>query len=189
MYGCESNIYHTVEVYEQLFKAKQSGHRLQGYYANIHGLLTQLELYQPYTTGLTTQRRYREELVVDIFLPGLDTLISSLIQGSILSKTHLLTLTITFSSTLRVLAGTPVLPSAVSPLTLHHCYLSIPRERGTTKMVLDSVVKGIMASHSLHVSIVDGAIIVLTVSRKILANLIRLPLMPLLMLLPLHPRV
>ena len=65
MYGYESNV---VEVYEQLFKAKQSRRRLQDYYANISGLLTQLERYQSYTTDLTTQHCYREELIVIIFL-------------------------------------------------------------------------------------------------------------------------
>ena len=77
MYVYESNISRFVEVYEQLFKTKQLGCRPQDYYVSICGLLIQLELYQPYTTDLTTQRRYREELVVAIFLGGLDTLISS----------------------------------------------------------------------------------------------------------------
>ena len=45
MYGYESNVSQIVEVYEQLFKVKQLGCRLQDYYASIHGLLTQLELY------------------------------------------------------------------------------------------------------------------------------------------------
>ena len=84
MYGYESNISQIVEVYVQLFKTKQSRCRLQDYYANIHQLLTQLELYKPYTTDLTTQHRYREELVVVIFLGGLDTSVSSQIRGSIL---------------------------------------------------------------------------------------------------------
>ena len=40
MYGYESNISQIVEVYEQLFKAKQSWYYLQDYYASICGLLT-----------------------------------------------------------------------------------------------------------------------------------------------------
>ena len=63
MYGYESNVSWIVKVYEQLFKAKQLGRRLQDYYASIHGLFTKLELYQPYTTNLMTQWHYREELV------------------------------------------------------------------------------------------------------------------------------
>ena len=50
-------------------------------------------------------------------------------------------------------------------------------------------VKGMMANHSLHMSIVKGLIIVLTVIEKSLGNLIGLPILPLLMLLPLYPRV
>ena len=64
---------------------------------------------------------------------------------------------------------------------------------GTPQMVdegtVEGVVEGMMASHSVHVSIADGLIIVLIVVDKSLANLIRLPILPLLMLLPLHPRV
>ena len=56
---------------------KQSGHHLQEYYVNTRGFQTQLELYQPYKIDLITQSRYQEELVVAIFLGGLDTLISS----------------------------------------------------------------------------------------------------------------
>ena len=62
MYSYESNISWIVEVSEQLFKAKQSGRRLRDYYASIHGLFTELELYRPYRTNLMTQRHYREEL-------------------------------------------------------------------------------------------------------------------------------
>ena len=53
MYGYESIISRIVEVYEQLFKVNQLGCCLQDYYAKICGLLTQLELYQPYMTDLT----------------------------------------------------------------------------------------------------------------------------------------
>ena len=77
MYGYESNITRIIEVNEQFFKAKKLGRRLQDYYARIHGLLNQFEQYQPYTIGRTTQRCYWEELVIFIFLGGLDTLISS----------------------------------------------------------------------------------------------------------------
>ena len=77
MYGYEFNISWIFEVYEKLFKVKHSGHCLQEYYAIIHGLLTQLKLYQLYTTDLTTQWSFQEDLIVAIFLIGLDTLISS----------------------------------------------------------------------------------------------------------------
>ena len=45
--------------------------------ASIHGVLSQLELYQPYMTDLTTERHCLKDLVVVIFLSGLDTSISS----------------------------------------------------------------------------------------------------------------
>ena len=100
IYRYESNISRIVEVYEQLFKVKQSRHRLQDNYANISGLLTQLKLYQPYTADLINQSCYQEELDFAIFLGGLDTSISSQIWGSILSESCLLTLATTFSSAL-----------------------------------------------------------------------------------------
>ena len=53
--------------------------------------------------------------------------------------------------------------------------------------VVEGVVEGMMASHSLHVSIADGLIIVLILVGRSLAILIGLPILPLLMLLPLHP--
>ena len=55
--------------------------------------------------------------------------------------------------------------------------------------MVKGVVEGMMASHSLHVSIVDGLISILIIVCKSLANLIGLPILPLLMLLPLHPRI
>ena len=72
-------------------------------------------------------------------------------------------------------------------LTLRHCYLLIPRERGTPQMVAEGAVEGMIANHSLHVSIDDRLIIVLIVVGRSLANLIGLPIMHLLMLLLLHP--
>ena len=160
---------------------------IQDYYASIRGLLTQLELYQPYMTDLITQHHYGEELIVDISLSSLDTSISSQIQGSILSKAHLSTLAMTFSSTLRASTKTPLVPPLLYHLTLQHYYLPIPRERGTRKMVVESALKGMMANHSLHVSIVDGLIIVLIVVGRSLANQTRLPIPPLLMILSLYP--
>ena len=53
---------------------------------------------------------------------------------------------------------------------------------GTVK----GVVEGMMASHSLHVRIIDGLIIILIVIGRSLENLIGLPIFPLLLLLPLH---
>ena len=57
-------------------------------------------------------------------------------------------------------------------VTLQHCYLLIVRERGSTKMVAKGAVEGMMANHSLHMSIVDGLIIVLVVVGRSLANTI-----------------
>ena len=48
------------------------------------------------------------------------------------------------------------------------------------------IVEGMMANHSLHVSIIDGLIIFLTIFSRSLANLIGLPILSLLMLLALH---
>ena len=43
-----------------------------------------------------------------------------------------------------------------------------------------------MANHSVHVSIAGGLIMVLIIVDRSLANVIGLPILPLLMLLPLH---
>ena len=56
-------------------------------------------------------------------------------------------------------------------------------------MVTKGAVKDMMVSHSLHVSIVDGLMIIQTVVVKSLANSIGLPILPVLMLFPLHPQV
>ena len=124
---------------------------------------------------------------------------SSQLQGSILGEARLLTLAMTFSSALRVPTETSLLPSRAPPpsqyLTLCHYYLPIPRERGTIQMMAEEMVEGTvkgtvdgtMATHSFHMRIIDGLIIILTVVSRRLTNPIGLPIVPHLMLLPLHP--
>ena len=111
----------------------------------------------------------------------LDTSISSHIRRSILSVARLLTL---------VTSKTPLLPSFVPPpplhhLTLHHYYLLVPRERITPQILVERA----MASHTLHEIIVSDLTIILTIVIRSLANLVGLPILPLLMLLSLHPRI
>ena len=60
---------------------------------------------------------------------------------------------------------------------------------GTVEGVVEGMVEGMIATHSLHVSIVNRLIIILIIVGRSLANLIGLPILSLLMLLPLHPRV
>ena len=122
MYDYESNISWIMEVYEQLFKAKQSRHCLWNCYASIHGVLTQSELYQSYTIDLMTQCRYRDDLVVATFLTGLETSTSFQIRGLILSDTPLPTLTKTFSSTLRVNQDSSFAITCTSPLCIIRLY-------------------------------------------------------------------
>ena len=52
---------------------------------------------------------------------------------------------------------------------------------------VEGVVEGMMDSYSFHASIADGLIIVMIVVAKVWHNLIGLPILPLLMLLPRHP--
>ena len=59
---------------------------------------------------------------------------------------------------------------------------------GAVKGAVEGTVEGVTVNHSLHVSIADKLIIVLIFVGRSLANLIRLPILPLLML-PLHPQV
>ena len=114
MYGYQSNIGRTVDIFEGLFKTKQAGRSLQDYYGSLRSLLTQLEVHQPYTTDIATQRRYREELAVALFLAGLDSPVSSQIRGPILSAQSLPTLGETFSTALRVSTG---IVSPAAPLS------------------------------------------------------------------------
>ena len=60
---------------------------------------------------------------------------------------------------------------------------------GAVEGVVKGTVEGMMAIYSLHKSIADGLIIVLIIVGRSLAHLIGLPILPLLMLLPLHPWV
>ena len=55
-------------------------------------------------------------------------------------------------------------------------------------MVAKGKAEGVMVCHSLHVSIVNRLTIILVIASRILLNLIGLPILPLFMLLPLHPR-
>ena len=114
MYGYQSNIGRTVDIFEGLFKTKQAGRSLQDYYGSLRSLLTQLEVHQPYMTDIATQRRYREELAVALFLAGLDSPVSSQIRGPILSAQSLPTLGETFSTALRVSTG---IVSPAAPLS------------------------------------------------------------------------
>ena len=114
MYGYQSNIGRTVDIFEGLFKTKQAGRSLQDYYGSLRSLLTQLEVHQPYTTDIATQRCYREELAVALFLAGLDSPVSSQIRGPILSAQSLPTLGETFSTALRVSTG---IVSPAAPLS------------------------------------------------------------------------
>ena len=52
---------------------------------------------------------------------------------------------------------------------------------------VEGTVEGAMANHSLHVSIVDRLIIIVTLVGISFSNLIRLPILPLVILLPLYP--
>jgi hypothetical protein len=119
MYGYRSNITRTVDIFEGLFTTKQAGRPLQEFYGSLRSLLNQLEVYQPYTTDIATQRRYREELAVALFLAGLDSPVSSQIRGPILSAPSLPSLGETFSTALRVSTGavSPVAPLSVTEST------------------------------------------------------------------------
>ena len=73
MYAHESNIYWIIEVYKQFFKGSNKSVAFNTIMLEFCELLTQLKIYQPYTIDRTTQRRYREEVFLVIFLKNLDT--------------------------------------------------------------------------------------------------------------------
>ncbi|XP_078447656.1 uncharacterized protein LOC144716399 [Wolffia australiana] len=101
MYGYRSNIGRTVEIVEGMFRALQGTRTLQDFYATLRSLLNQHKIYQPYTADLTVQRRYREEIVVGLFLAGINPTLGSQICGHILSSATLPTLGKAFSTALR----------------------------------------------------------------------------------------
>ena len=130
MYGYKSNISRTVDVFENLFKSKQAGRALQEFYGQLRGLLNQLEIYQPYSADITTQRRYREELAVALFLAGLDSPLNSQIRGPILSESLIPTLGEAFSTALSVSPSGPT-PSTILSTPDTTALVSItPRGRG-----------------------------------------------------------
>ena len=131
MYGYRSNIGRTVEVVEGLFHARQGDRPLQEFYAELRTLLNQLEIYQPYTADLATQRRYREELAVGLFLLGVNPTLGSQIRGPILSDAILPTLGEAFSTALRVSTSRPATSTITSSPTDTTALLSsAPRPRG-----------------------------------------------------------
>ena len=133
MYGYRSNIGRTVEVVEGLFHARQGDRPLQEFYAELRSLLNQLEIYQPYTADLATQRRYREELAVGLFLLGVNPTLGSQIRGPILSDAILPMLGEAFSTALRVSTSKPATSTITSSPTDTTALLSsapCPRGRG-----------------------------------------------------------
>ena len=181
MYGYRSNISRTVDIFEGLFKTKQAGRSLQDFYGSLRALLNQLEIYQPFATDIATQRRYREELAVALFLAGLDSPLSSQIRGPILSETSLPTLGETFSTALRVSTRTaspaPTLsPSeSTAPLILRASSSRAWIGRWS-KAVAEMAKVGVVdetARHILHASIASAMVIGPTVAGRSSANLIR----------------
>ena len=131
MYGYRSNIGRTVEVVEGLFHARQGDRPLQEFYAELRSLLNQLEIYQPYTADLATQRRYREELAVGLFLLGVNPTLGSQIRGLLLSDAILPTLGEAFSTALRFSTSRPATSTITSSPTDTTALLSsAPRPRG-----------------------------------------------------------
>ena len=101
-YGHKKNIFRVFEVYEQIFSLRQGDRSLQEYFTTLHGLIDELDIYQPLTADITKMRQYWEELAVTAYLSSLNPELSSYIRGQILDAEALLDLQNTISRVLRI---------------------------------------------------------------------------------------
>ena len=76
-YGNDQNISRVCEVYKQLFSLRQNDDSVSINYTRIRSLLEELDVHQPFIADVVVMKRYREELVVAIFLVGLCTDLAS----------------------------------------------------------------------------------------------------------------
>ena len=100
MYANKTKITRTVEIFESVFTCTQGDHSLQDHFGRLQSLVQQLSLYQSPTTYLCTLERYREELIVGVYLNGLGPSIVSQIRDQVLFSTQVPDMTSIFSSAL-----------------------------------------------------------------------------------------
>jgi hypothetical protein len=85
MYSSEENITRIHELYQDMFSLQQGDRSIEEYFSLLQGMWDELNVYQPLSTDLQKQQKYREEFRVAKFLsglkPDLDPIISQILSG------------------------------------------------------------------------------------------------------------
>uniref|UniRef100_A0A2N9EMG3 Integrase catalytic domain-containing protein n=1 Tax=Fagus sylvatica TaxID=28930 RepID=A0A2N9EMG3_FAGSY len=71
MYSSEENITRIHELYQDMFSLQQGDRSIEEYFSLLQGMWDELNVYQPLSTDLQKQQKYREEFRVAKFLSGL----------------------------------------------------------------------------------------------------------------------
>uniref|UniRef100_A0A2N9GH48 Integrase catalytic domain-containing protein n=1 Tax=Fagus sylvatica TaxID=28930 RepID=A0A2N9GH48_FAGSY len=85
MYSSEENITRIHELYQDMFSLQQGDRSVEEYFSLLQGMWDELNVYQPLSTDLQKQQKYREEFRVAKFLsglkPDLDPIRSQILSG------------------------------------------------------------------------------------------------------------
>uniref|UniRef100_A0A2N9IEJ3 Integrase catalytic domain-containing protein n=1 Tax=Fagus sylvatica TaxID=28930 RepID=A0A2N9IEJ3_FAGSY len=85
MYSSEENITRIHELYQDMFSLQQGDRSIEEYFSLLQGMWDELNVYQPLSTDLQKQQKYREEFRVAKFLsglkPDLDPIRSQILSG------------------------------------------------------------------------------------------------------------
>jgi hypothetical protein len=85
MYSSEVNITRIHELYQDMFSLQQGDRSIEEYFSLLQGMWDELNVYQPLSTDLQKQQKYREEFRVAKFLsglkPDLDPIRSQILSG------------------------------------------------------------------------------------------------------------
>uniref|UniRef100_A0A2N9J5N3 Integrase catalytic domain-containing protein n=1 Tax=Fagus sylvatica TaxID=28930 RepID=A0A2N9J5N3_FAGSY len=85
MYSSEENITRIHELYQDMFSLQQDDRSIEEYFSLLQGMWDELNVYQPLSTDLQKQQKYREEFRVAKFLsglkPDLDPIRSQILSG------------------------------------------------------------------------------------------------------------
>uniref|UniRef100_A0A2N9FCY0 Uncharacterized protein n=1 Tax=Fagus sylvatica TaxID=28930 RepID=A0A2N9FCY0_FAGSY len=85
MYSSEENITRIHKLYQDMFSLQQGDRSIEEYFSLLQGMWDELNVYQPLSTDLQKQQKYREEFRVAKFLsglkPDLDPIRSQILSG------------------------------------------------------------------------------------------------------------
>ncbi|OVA14978.1 hypothetical protein BVC80_65g25 [Macleaya cordata] len=73
LYSQARNVSRIYDIFDEMFKCRQSGKPLIEYYSLMSGLWDELDIYQPLSTSVEEMQKQREEFRVALFLSNLDS--------------------------------------------------------------------------------------------------------------------